>query len=130
VNHSALQTFPRSARAPGDARRCVADLLSAWQIADRCSAILLALSELVTNAVTHGRGLVTVRVALRHSILRVEVEDEGSGLPSTPVPAAGPGPDALGGHGLHIVEQVADDWGHCRRDDDESIVWFETRCPG
>jgi RimJ/RimL family protein N-acetyltransferase len=27
-------------------------------------------------------------------------------------------------------EQVADDWGHCRRDDDESIVWFETRCPG
>lgn len=70
-----------------------------------------------------------MRVALRRSVLRVEVEDEGPGLPATPMSVPEPGPDEIGGHGLHIVDQIADEWGHCQRHDDQSVVWFETHCP-
>jgi anti-sigma regulatory factor (Ser/Thr protein kinase) len=123
----ARQTFPRSDRAPGDARRYVAGLLSAWQIAHRCPAALLALSELVTNAVTHGRGFVKVRVALRPSVLRIEVEDDGPGLHG--VTRRAPAGDGVGGRGLHIVDRVVEDWGYGQLGADRSVVWFETLCP-
>jgi anti-sigma regulatory factor (Ser/Thr protein kinase) len=127
MDTTAVQTFARSTSAPRDARRYVADLLSCWRVADRCTASLLAVSELVTNAVTHGRGPVRVRVALRRSRLRVEVEDEGAGLPAEPHAAVGA--DDVGGRGLRIVASVASDWGHSRPGDDRSVVWFETPCP-
>jgi anti-sigma regulatory factor (Ser/Thr protein kinase) len=126
MHHTALRAFPRSASAPRDARRYVAEVLSAWHVADTCAAILLALSELVTNAVTHGRGLVKVRLALHRSVLRVEVEDEGPGLPATRCVATDA--DDIGGRGLCIVDKVADALGHSRPGEDRSVVWLEARC--
>ena len=128
MDTSAVETFPRSTSAPRDARRYVASLLGCWRVADRCMASLLAVSELVTNAVTHGRGPVKVRVALRRSRLRVEVEDEGPGVPAAPHAAVGV--DDVGGRGLGIVASVASDWGHSRPGEHRSVVWFETTCPG
>lgn len=91
-------------------------------------AILLC-SELVTNAVLHsesGRpsGTVTVVVLGLPGAVRVEVVDNGSAR-STPVVKA----DVYEphGHGLFLVEQLAENWGYTR-DEVGTTVWFRLIC--
>ena len=127
MDTTASHAFERSDRAPGEARRFVARTLSTWTIADACAGALLAVSELVTNALTHGRGAVHVRLSVCRATLRVEVEDEGPG--PREADRRPPRPDTVGGHGLHIVEQLASRWGTLRPGRGRSIVWFETPCP-
>jgi anti-sigma regulatory factor (Ser/Thr protein kinase) len=87
-------------------------------------AVLLT-SELVTNAVTHTRshcqgGTVTVLIRESGGGLRVEVADQGSEL-GTPV-VRGP-VQAADGHGLFLVQTLADQWGYLR-DGSGTTVWF------
>lgn len=69
--------------------------------------VLLATSELVTNAVLHGQGPVTLRAWL-DGRLRVEVTESGGGDPE---PRRLHRDDDESGRGLHIVEVVASRWG-------------------
>lgn len=87
-------------------------------------AVLLA-SELVTNAVMHSnsrrpRGTVALLVIEMPGGLRVEVTDGGSDL-STPVVKS----DVYEaqGHGLYLVQTLADQWGYVR-DEAGTTVWF------
>jgi anti-sigma regulatory factor (Ser/Thr protein kinase) len=87
-------------------------------------AVLLT-SELVTNAVMHSHSRCpggTVRVVVRDVAggVRVEVVDEGSDL-SAPVVRG----DiyASDGHGLFLVQNLADQWGYLR-DERGTMVWF------
>jgi anti-sigma regulatory factor (Ser/Thr protein kinase) len=87
-------------------------------------AVLLT-SEIVTNAVVHSNsrrpgGSVTVLVTEISGGLRVEVADNGSDL-STPVVKG----DiyASDGHGLYLVQTLADQWGYVR-DETGTTVWF------
>jgi two-component sensor histidine kinase len=66
-------------------------------------------SELVSNAITHGAGDVRVCVALAGDRVHLEVSDEGGGHPvmSPEAPLAG----QVGGWGLRFVDELADDWG-------------------
>lgn len=87
-------------------------------------AVLLC-SELVTNAVLHSDsrrpgGTVTIAVADLTDSVQVKVIDEGSAS-SIPVVKA----DALAadGHGLFLVENLADQWGY-ESDDAGTAVWF------
>lgn len=78
-------------------------------------AILLT-SELVTNAVTHTAsrcpgGTVTVMVAESPGGVRIEVSDAGSEL-SAPVVRGEV--YASAGHGLFLVQTLADQWGYVR----------------
>ena len=87
-------------------------------------AVLLA-SELVTNAVMHSSsrcpgGTVAVQVAESDHGVRIEVADEGSDL-STPVVRGDV--YASDGHGLFLVQTLADQWGY-RRSSDGTTVWF------
>lgn len=78
-------------------------------------------SELVTNAVLHGRGLVELRVFAVSGGLRIEVED---GDPTPPVirdQVSG----RVGGYGMHIVEQLAE-WGW-RPTPGGKVVWAKVR---
>jgi anti-sigma regulatory factor (Ser/Thr protein kinase) len=91
------------------------------------TAVLLT-SELVTNAVMHSSsrclgGMVGVRVLESAGGLRIEVTDEGSDL-SAPVVRG----DiyASDGHGLYLVQAMADQWGYLR-DDRSTNVWFWLR---
>ncbi len=78
------------------------------------------ISELVTNAVIHGRSAVTVEVVVRHARLRVEVSDDGEGLPRVqPLDDAVPS-----GRGLRIVGVLASDWGVATNTRGKT-VWFE-----
>jgi len=87
-------------------------------------AILLT-SETVTNAVLHSNsrragGTVTVTVVEIGGGVRVEVTDEGSDLSIPEVKGYG---CVSGGHGLLLVQTLADQWGYSR-DDSRTTVWF------
>ncbi len=87
-------------------------------------------TELVTNAVIHGRATRGSRVAVTYHLddgrLRVDVRDAASGMPSvsSPTPEDGDGDESEGGRGLRIVAALADDWGVTPRVIGKS-VWAE-----
>jgi anti-sigma regulatory factor (Ser/Thr protein kinase) len=85
---------------------------------------MLLLSELVTNAVLHGRSEVCVEVdgaaGVDGGVVRISVLDENS---RHPVQVA-QDPDALDGRGLALVQAVADRWGVEQRPMGKA-VWFE-----
>ena len=87
-------------------------------------AILLT-SEIVTNAVVHSNsrctgGTVTVLVTEIGGGLSIEVADNGSAR-STPVVKGDV--YASDGHGLFLVQTLADQWGYVR-DEAGTTVWF------
>jgi anti-sigma regulatory factor (Ser/Thr protein kinase) len=67
----------------------------------------VAASELVTNAVVHGRGPISIRTVLDPASLRVEVQDCAPALPRRVDPD-----DARDhGRGLTIVDAFSQEWG-------------------
>ncbi|MET9164657.1 ATP-binding protein [Streptomyces cellulosae] len=137
-----FSSTPRGARL---ARRLCGERLDAWGIpygSDAHDVLSLLISELATNAVTHGH--VTGRDFRVHLLalstpdaaaltIRVEVTDtRGYRLPEPPAtPAAHAGePTAdstrTGGRGLFLVEALADRWGCVPRPDGPGkTVWAE-----
>jgi anti-sigma regulatory factor (Ser/Thr protein kinase) len=65
-------------------------------------------SELVTNALRHGRGKIELRLSMLSRFLRIEVVDEGS---QQAPEVRHEEPDESGGWGLRIVDQLAVQWG-------------------
>jgi anti-sigma regulatory factor (Ser/Thr protein kinase) len=71
-------------------------------------AILLA-SELVTNAVLHGRPEVCVGARVTRAELRVAVADQEPTMPAAPMRL--PVQDQTSGRGLFLVASLATTWG-------------------
>src|SRR5437762_2696916 len=90
--------FPADLSASRDARAFVRDVLQPRVPAERLDNIVLAVSELVTNAIRHvGRPLdVTVQ---SDGSVRVEVVDESKVEPTKRLPLS----HDVGGWGIHIV---------------------------
>lgn len=91
---------------------------------DKDTAVLLT-SELVTNAVMHSNsrcdgGTVTVLVAESAGGVRIEVADHGSDCSS---PVVRGDIYAADGHGLFLVQTLADQWGYLR-ESSRTTVWF------
>lgn len=117
----------RLGRHPSEVRRARALVRAALRrsgLERLLSPVELAVSELVTNALRHGRGEVGLTAAVQDDELRVEVADEGGGRPV--VRAAGPTPFDPGGWGLQFVEQLADRWGS-QIEEGHTRVWFTRR---
>lgn len=96
--------------------------LSGWAYLGSHDDVVLLVSELVTNAQRHGRGVPILRLAGTGSRVRIEVSD------SSPVPprARQSGPD--GGWGMHLVEQLSHQWGiSFPVDGGGKVVWCELR---
>jgi anti-sigma regulatory factor (Ser/Thr protein kinase) len=89
-------------------------------LGDRYDDTVLMVSELVTNAVRHGRGS-TVRMTarVRRGSLHVEIVDGGDGFEAPDRPAH---PTSPGGRGLRIVGSLSDDWGVY--EGNSTHVWF------
>jgi anti-sigma regulatory factor (Ser/Thr protein kinase) len=117
---------PVSAETPiATAREFTASCLDGWAVAEtaRDDAILLV-SELVTNAVVHGRAPIELQLRRRPGELRIEVRDTATALPRLrPI-----GPGAASGRGLHIVAAIAREWG-VRREPAGKTVWSALRLP-
>jgi anti-sigma regulatory factor (Ser/Thr protein kinase) len=87
---------------------------------------LLIVSELVTNAVRHGRPEIVLHLELTGDRVRIEVQDGSDELPL--VPADQPAVDRLTGRGLLIVAATASDWGIARLTGRSGkTVWAELR---
>jgi hypothetical protein len=95
-------------------------VLSEWAADGYVDAAVLAVSELVTNAVLHARSGPMVTMRLENGRLRVEVQDESAVTPSR----KRYGPEAGTGRGLMLVESVAASWG-CDTAPGGKSVWFE-----
>ncbi|WP_246596407.1 ATP-binding protein [Streptomyces aurantiacus] len=92
---------------PQQMRRAVRAGLSRWNRPDITEAAELLVTELVTNALRHGRGDVRVRVHLATGRVLIEVQD-GSHEVAVPRNAT---PVDEDGRGLLLVTAIADDWG-------------------
>lgn len=87
---------------------------------------LLIVSELVTNAVRHGRPEVVLHLETTSDRVRIEVHDASDELPLVPVDQ--PAADRPSGRGLLIVAATASDWGIARRTGRPGkTVWAELR---
>ena len=114
------EDLPRSPDSVATARRIVHGEASMLAPQQRADAVLMV-SELVTNALRHGTGTISLRIDTQPDRLRVEVSDEGDvALKPNPTPGAD------GGWGLRIVETLADAWGVT---DGSTKVWFRLDGP-
>jgi anti-sigma regulatory factor (Ser/Thr protein kinase) len=111
----------------GRARRFVRRTLDAWGLHKQVPAFELSVSELVTNAIMHGRGVIELKLATAGSHVRLEVSDDGpSGVTEWPADSSAL---AAGGRGLRIVEHEMDRWG-TSSEPDRTVVWLEKQTDG
>jgi anti-sigma regulatory factor (Ser/Thr protein kinase) len=98
--YSASWLLGRDLTEARNAREQARKALFEWGINEHAGTVELVISELVTNAIRHGKGPIGVRISHDGTDLRVEVHDDGAGRPvRRPVPA-----DAETGRGLELVD--------------------------
>ncbi|MEU8972752.1 SpoIIE family protein phosphatase [Streptomyces monashensis] len=93
--------------------------LADWGLEEASFAAELVLSELVTNAIRHGSGPITVRL-LRHRTLICEVSDTSNTAPHLRRAAT----TDEGGRGLFLVAQLSQSWG-TRYIGQGKVIWAE-----
>ena len=122
VRRSVERTLELSATpdAVPTARALLRDVLDGTALAHRLEDGELALSELVTNAVLHGRDPMGVRVVLGGDVLRAEVRDANPVSPSFSMLDE----TAVTGRGLLLISAVSDRWG-VEPSSSGKVVWFE-----
>ncbi len=113
----------REVAAVPNTRHFVQAKLAEWELDDddAQTAVLLA-TELVTNAVRHGRGSISLRLRRACHALYIEVDDDGSALPDRRHAEE----DDEGGRGLQLVEALSEAWG-VRPQDHGKSVWCAMR---
>lgn len=117
----ALISLPRTRPAVASARHWLADTLTAWNVSgEQADDAVLALSEVVTNAVEHavGDGHSTVTAALWQGHLRVTVSDPDSEL-------HGAARSDEHGRGLLVVQELTLRHGANRLVGGGKLIWFE-----
>ncbi|MFJ3441617.1 SpoIIE family protein phosphatase [Streptomyces sp. NPDC086081] len=90
------------------ARRFSARTLRSWGVVAEADAVLLVVSELVTNALVHTQGAVRLDLTLAADRLRVTVSDSSPRAPAKPVVVDW---ESTGGRGLFLVEAMSAAWG-------------------
>ncbi|MET9450367.1 ATP-binding protein [Streptomyces cinerochromogenes] len=94
-----------------------------WGVQGRLAEdVVFAVSELVTNAIQHGKGDVALCVRYDEPELRIEVTD---GNPA-PAEIQTPGDDEESGRGLLLVAALSWNWGVS---DDGTKTWCTFRIP-
>ncbi|WP_330350728.1 SpoIIE family protein phosphatase [Streptomyces sp. NBC_00582] len=90
------------------ARRFTARTLRRWKVPEAADAVLLVVSELVTNALVHTQGPVRLDLVLRGDRVRVGVSDSSPRAPAKPVIVDW---ESTGGRGLMLVEAMSESSG-------------------
>jgi len=103
-------TLAIDAEAPAvvEARAFAAATMAAWELPDLVvrDAVLLV-SEMVTNAIVHGRPPICLRLRHARSRLLIEVDDTATAVPRKLRPT----PLDVHGRGLQLVAALAESWG-------------------
>jgi serine phosphatase RsbU (regulator of sigma subunit)/anti-sigma regulatory factor (Ser/Thr protein kinase) len=121
-NHASwmLPAKPTSVRR---ARALVGIQMDKWGLQELAYTAELLVSELVTNALAHAAGDVSLRLTLDH-VLVCEVFDDAATMPKLRIADD----SDENGRGLRVVSQLAQRWG-TRRTPDGKAVWFELALP-
>ncbi len=102
-------------------RRAVSGVVAQWSVRPALAdEACLVVSELVTNALVHGRSDAHLRLMHHGPCLRVEVADEDTRLPVV----AAPDPQSLSGRGLLLIASLVTTRG-AERTADGKVVWAE-----
>jgi two-component sensor histidine kinase len=118
--HRVVELEPTLA-APAEARRFVRSVLGDEVARETIELAELLTSELVTNAIRHGSGHVSVALRRQSGTLAVSVSDDDAAMPVAPPEE----PLALGGRGVRMVQRLAQDWGVSPRENGPGkVVWF------
>ncbi|WP_083494724.1 ATP-binding protein [Frankia sp. BMG5.23] len=123
-----VRRFEADHAAPGLARRHVAAILEAWELADLIETAVLLVSELVTNACRASTGraaVIATRVTRTNTDLIIEVWDAD---PSAPV-RRDPALDVEGGRGLLLVAALSSRWAFYRPATGGKVVWCSLALP-
>jgi len=109
----------------GAARRFVRDVLMSRQVPDGVvDTVELLTSEVVTNAIVHGKSGPQLAVEVDAHVVRVAVRDLAADLPVRQHGHL----DDVSGRGVIIVEKLASAWGVERESNGAKRVWFEVGC--
>ncbi|QIY67782.2 SpoIIE family protein phosphatase [Streptomyces sp. RPA4-2] len=115
----ACWTLPSDQSAVRSARRMAALQLTAWGLERLEDPTKLIVSELVTNALRHSSGPISLRL-IQHEVLTCEVSDSGTGIPR--LRRSDTADES--GRGLFLVAQLSQRWG-CRSTTSDKVVWAE-----
>ncbi|MEU9449729.1 SpoIIE family protein phosphatase [Streptomyces sp. NPDC048277] len=119
----ATWVLPDDRSAVRHARHLTARQLTEWGLDGLEDSTKLIVSELVTNALHHSTGPITLRL-LRHQVLTCEVSDTDT---LTPRPRRARVTDESG-RGLFLVANLSRRWGS-RSTPDGKVVWAEQDLP-
>ncbi|GAA1745105.1 ATP-binding protein [Aeromicrobium alkaliterrae] len=104
--------FPFARSTPGIARTKLAGFLTENRVASaQIDDALIVLSEMLTNAVSHGKpsddGKIEVSWTIAKDLLEISVRDSGLDSKLQPIDFDS---DSLSGRGLSIISEIADRW--------------------
>lgn len=106
-----------------EARAFANTMLAEWAVSDIADDVLLVVTELVNNAVTHAHSSCELRLSISPVAVRVEVVDDGPGTPD-PLP---PSETRNHGRGLHLVDALTVAWGFEPIPTGGKLVWAELK---
>ena len=120
VRDESQWTLRRAVESAAEARAAARSFLDGSVGRRPEEAILLVVTELVSNAVQHGKEPIELRLSMATSAVRIEVDD------AEPRPAImrRPGDRETSGRGLVIVDRLGR-WGCAPREGDGKTVWCE-----
>jgi len=120
-----MKMWPPSARSVHRARHELLATLCAWGMADLADSAGLVLSELMSNAIRHGKTpgrKVGTHFIRRPDGVRIEVHDSRDGMPEMRAADA----DDENGRGLALVDAITGQrWGVTERYGPGKLVWAE-----
>jgi PAS domain S-box-containing protein len=116
-------TLPPQGQSVAQARELTRGRLEAWGLGELVDTTELLVSELVTNALRHGRGDIRLRLLLDRTLV-CEVWDSDLVQPRR---RRARDTDE-GGRGLQLVSMLSESWGS-RRTPRGKTVWFELGLP-
>ncbi|MFD9706237.1 ATP-binding protein [Lentzea sp. NPDC059081] len=103
------------------ARQVVRGAAASWGLSeDLADDAQLVVTELVSNGIDHGEGLITLTVRRAAGGMLLEVHDES---PKQPV-LRPVDPGSARGRGMQLVQALSVGWG-TKPDDDGKVVWAQ-----
>lgn len=115
------RSFTTSVETPGSGRTFVVDAMNRRVPPNVCGDVELMVSELITNSLRAGARTITVALAGDDEAIRLEVSDDGGGMPTVRDPTD----QDTSGRGLRIVDALADRWAIDVDAGRRTTVWAE-----
>jgi anti-sigma regulatory factor (Ser/Thr protein kinase) len=106
--------------SPRRARCFAQQTLEEWGVSQIGDEVTLAVSELITNALVHGKSDVELTIIDLGNGVQVRVTDKAPEHPKL----RHVDDQSTGGRGLHIVDRVADSWG-VESDPPGKTIWVD-----